>query len=80
MKYLPWLLVVALAFAATLAVVTRPDETQAVAKPSLSERIMLACKPWLVDDWWVLEQHPEYLRVSCYDPRTSRLRYVMVLR
>jgi hypothetical protein len=78
MRFLPYLLIVLLSAVTVLAVVTRPEGI--TPGPSLAEKINTACKPWLVDDWWILEQHPEFLRVSCYDPKTSKLRYTMVVR
>ena len=76
MRFLPYVLIVLLGLTTATAVVTRREQQN----PSLPERIQESCKPWLVNDWWIMDETPNLVRVSCFDPKTGTLRYTVVGR
>ena len=78
-RALPYVLMVLFAVVAVTTVVTRPASSED-GSLSLPEKINQACKPWLVNDFWPLDNQPGFMRVSCYDPKTARLRYTLVAR
>ena len=80
-RFLPYVLIVLFAFTTVAAVVTRPkDVSSATQQATLAEKINSACKPLPVNDWWIDPDEHSLVRVSCYDPKTSKLTYTVVDR